>query len=97
MSLTIRAMTNEIRNKLADIIDRVKDPENGVSVSQMNLVAGIKHHQETNEFEVYMNAIGSTKACCMVLQLNAYSTMELLLKKEIEKEFPDSKIVFMNA
>jgi len=90
-------MTNETKTKLADILDRVKDPEDGMSVRQMNLVAGIKQNPETRDFEVYMYKLQPAKACCVVFQMSAYSTIELLLKKEIEKEFPGNSVVFKNA
>lgn len=90
-------MTNDTKVRLSDILDRVKDPQNGVSISQMNLVAGIKQHEEANEFIVYFNAIASAKACCVIFQLSTFSTMETLLKVEIEKEFAGSKVLFANA
>ena len=89
-------MTKETRNKLAEILDRVKEQENGMSVSQMELVAGIKHNDKTNEFSVYMYTLKTAKACCAVFQLNAYAVIETLLKTEIEKEFPGNKVVFKN-
>ena len=89
-------MTAEIKNKLAEILNRVKDPENGMSVSEMNLVAGIKLNEATNEFEVYMYTPETAKACCVVYQLNAYATVENLLKEGIETEFPNNTVVFKN-
>jgi len=89
-------MRKEIRDKLADILDRVKDPENGTSVAQINLVAGIKYNNLAKEFEVYMNTVKLAKACCALFQLHAYSEMEEVLKREIEKEFPNNTTVFKN-
>ncbi len=90
-------MRKEVRNKLADILDRVKDPENGMSVTQMNLVAGIKYNEPAKEFEVYMHSVKTAKACCAVFQLSAYAQIEELLKKEIEKEFPNNFVIFKNS
>jgi len=87
-------MTKEMKNKLAEILDRVKDPENGVSISQLGLVAGIKYYDKANEFSVYMYTLETAKACCMVFQLNAYGVIERLLKEEIEKEFPNQTVLF---
>ncbi len=89
-------MNKETKNKLSEILNSVKDPENGMSVTEMNLVAGIKLNETTNEFEVFMYAPETAKACCVVYQLNAYSTIEKLLKDKIEKEFPNNKVVFKN-
>jgi len=89
-------MNEDTKKKLADILERVKDPEDGMSVRQMNLVAGIKQNPKTKDFEVYMYKLQPAKACCMVFQIGAYSTIEQLLKKEIENEFPDSHVVFRN-
>lgn len=89
-------MTIAMRNKLAEILDRVKEPENGMSVNRMELVAGIKYNDKTNEFSVYMYTPETAKACCMVFQLNAYAAIETLLKAEIEKEFPGNKVIFKN-
>ncbi|GBD90682.1 hypothetical protein BMS3Abin04_01399 [bacterium BMS3Abin04] len=89
-------MTKAMRNKLAEILDRVKEPENGIPLSRMELVAGIKYNYKTNEFSVYMYTLETVKACCMVFQLNEYAAIETLLKTEIEKEFPGNKVVFKN-
>ncbi len=85
-----------MRTKLADILDRVKDPENGTSIAQLNLVAGIKYNNLAKEFEVYMYSVKPAKACCILFQLNAYAQIEELLKKEIEIEFPNNIVVFKN-
>ena len=89
-------MTEETKNKLAKILNEVKDPENGLSVSRMGLVAGIKLKEETKEFQVYMYSIETDKACCVVFQLNVYATIEHALKEAIEGEFPGYKVVFRN-
>jgi len=90
-------MTNEMKNKLAEILDRVKDPENGMALSQLNLIAGIKHREAEKKYEVYMFPVETAKACCVVYQLSAYAVLENLLKEEIEKEFPGNTVVFKNA
>lgn len=64
-------MRKEVRNKLAAVLDRVKDPESGTSVTQMNLVAGIKYNSLAKEFAVYMYPVKSAKTCCVAFQLNA--------------------------
>ncbi len=87
-------MNRETKNRLQQVLDRVKDPENGMPVSDMNLVAGIKYREAKLLFEVYLYPSQGAKACCLLLQLNAYSTMEQLLKKEITTEFPDHRVVF---
>ncbi len=89
-------MTEEEKKKLNKILHEVKDPENGLSVIQMGLVAGIKLKKDSGEFEVYMYSIEKAKACCVMLQLNAYATIEKMLKDAIEKEFPGFQVVFKN-
>jgi len=89
-------MTEETRKKLADILEKVKDPENGLSISRMGLVAGIKLKSESKLFEVYIYSIETAKACCFIFQMNAYATIENMLKEAIEKEFPGYKVVFKN-
>lgn len=85
-----------MRNRLAAVLDRVKDPENGTSVAQLNLVAGIKYNDQAKEFAVYMYTVKPAKVCCVVFQLNAYAQIEEMLKKEIEEEFPDNSVIFKN-
>ncbi len=89
-------MTEEIKNKLEKILDQVRDPENGLSVNQLGLVAGIKLKEEAKRFQVYMYSIETAKACCVVFQLNAYAAIEQALKEAIEGEFPGYKVVFRN-
>ena len=67
-------MRKEVRNKLATILDRVKDPESGTSVAKMNLVAGIKYNEPAKEFEVYMHSVKTAKACCVVFQCLSVKT-----------------------
>ncbi len=83
-----------MKQKLAAVLDRVKDPENGMSVSEMGLVAGIKYREAEQLFKVYLYPAEGAKACCVILQLHAYSTMEHLLEEEITKEFPGHQVVF---
>ncbi len=90
-------MTSEIKRKLVRILDQVKDTDGGMSIAQMNLVAGIKQNRETKELKVYMYKLQPAKVCCVVFQMGADSATELLLKKEIEKEFPDSSVVFKSV
>lgn len=90
-------MDTVIRNKLAAVLDRVKDPENGMPVSEMGLVAGIKYKDAAHLFEIYFYPAEGAKACCVLLQMNAYSTMEKLIKEEMEKEFPYDKVIFKTA
>ncbi len=87
-------MDRETKNRLQQVLDRVKDPENGMSVSEMGLVAGIKYKQTERIFEVYLYPAQGAKACCLFLQMNAYSTMEQLLKKEMITEFPNHRVIF---
>jgi len=90
-------MTEESKNKLAEILCNIKEPGTGMSLSKMNLVAGIKHNHMTNELEVFMETFETAKACFIVFQLNSYADIETRLKLAIEKEFPNNKVVFKNA
>ncbi len=89
-------MNQEMKNKLSNILDEVKDPETGLPVSQLGLIEGIKHKADLNELLVYMNSLETAKACCMVSQFLGYAKIEELLKEALEKEFPNQTVVFQN-
>jgi len=89
-------MTEDIWNKLADILDTVIEPESNLSISELAIVAGIKHDEDNKQFLVYMNPLDKAKACCMVFQLVGYSEVEVLLKEAIEHFFPTQTVVFKN-
>jgi len=81
---------------LADILDTVIEPESNLSISELAIVAGIKHDEDNKQFLVYMNPLDKAKACCMVFQLVGYSEVEVLLKEAIEHFFPTQTVVFKN-
>ena len=89
-------MEEKMKNKLSSILERVKEPQSGLSISEMGYVAGIKHEPITNKLIVVTDTRITPKACCMVFNLFGISRIENLLTDELKKEFPELEVKFVN-
>lgn len=90
-------MDDEMRNKLGEILDEVVDPESGLPISELGLVAGIKYNTIAEKLLVFMNPITSIKAYSLVYNFFGYGKIEELIREALQKEFPYLTIVFVNA
>lgn len=84
-----------MKQKLQAVIDRVKEPESGMSVSTLGLVNRIRYIKKQKKLLVILNPTRSGKLCCSVLSAMLLNTTKRDLAAELEKEFPDLAVEYM--
>ena len=79
--------------KIDGVLDRVKEPETGLSMSELGLVSRLRYSAKHKKLAVFTKPLDTNRHyCCTVLQgLLIKGTFERLTK-EFQKEFPDLQI-----
>jgi hypothetical protein len=87
-------MENIIQNKIDSVLDRIKEPQSGLSLSQIGFVEKIRCNSEGKKLIVFTNRLGHSKACCIALNMIVLGHIEKTLVEELKKEFPNHSIEF---
>lgn len=88
-------MDEEMKQKLQQVLDRVKEPESGLSISTLNLVNRIRYSEARKTLQVVLNPTQSGKLCCSVLSGLLLNTAKRNLVAELESEFPDLTVKYL--
>jgi metal-sulfur cluster biosynthetic enzyme len=83
-----------MKKKLAELLDRVKEPQSGLTISQLGMVIGIRFEPITKKLIVVTNPQITSKACCMVFNIYELGKIEELITAELNKEFPELNVEF---
>ena len=79
-----------MRQKIDNILDRVKEPETGLSIAQLGLVERIRYNQDKKKLTVFSSSLQHNHHyCCTVLQGLLISGTYKALTEAFRKEFPD--------
>ena len=71
------------------MLERVKDPETNVAISELGLVERFRYYPEQKKLSVFLNPVRPGKVCCSIISsLLLTSTLKNLMN-ELQKEFPD--------
>ena len=82
-----------MQQKIDHVLDRVKEPETGLSIAQLGLVERIRYSQEKKKLTVFScNLQHNHHYCCTVLQGLLISSTWNSLTEAFQKEFPDFAI-----
>jgi hypothetical protein len=85
-------MDSTIQKKLDGVLHRVKEPESGLSLSQLGLVERFRYSAKDRRLIVFKSKIMPGKGCCtLISNMLLHSTLESLIK-ELQYEFPDFSI-----
>ena len=84
-------------NRIDSVLDRVKEPESGLSIAQIGLVKRIRYSEKKNKLLVFTKAIAQTHACCTMLVLAQQSQILNLIEEEFKEEFPEHWIELVNV
>lgn len=90
-------MTPEMKKKIDDILEEVRDPESGLSVSELGLVRRIRYVKEKNLLYVFTDFQSHNPGCVACAGV-AMAVMASILKKLDEAfrvAFPDCAIEFI--
>lgn len=75
--------------KIEAVLDRVKEPESQLSISQLGLVKKVRYNKVRRKLSVFINTIQPGKCACTVITALLLSTILKSLTSEFKKEFPD--------
>lgn len=87
-------MTEEMKNKLDSVLERVRDPESGYPISRLGLVERFRYSEEKGELYVFTDFLSHQPNCmaCVGIAATIISTIRRNLLKELNKEFPDLNV-----
>ena len=79
-----------MKQKIDKVLDRVKEPESGLSIAQIGLVKKLRYNPTRKKMYIFTSTIRhNRKQCCTVLQGLLISSTLNSLTEEFKKEFPD--------
>ena len=78
-----------MKKKLQSVIERVKDPETNVAISELGLVERFRYYPEQKKLSVFLNPVRPGKVCCSIISSLLLSSILKDLMNELQKEFPD--------
>jgi len=81
-------MDDAMKKELDAVLDRVKEPESGLSVGDIGLVQKFRYVSSKNMLYVYRNSILPGKGCCTLISNMLLSTTQKELIGELKKSFP---------
>lgn len=84
-----------MKKSLQAVLDRVKDPEAGMSVTELALVKKIRYDQEHKKLLVFFNFIRPGPACCFLLSRMVLSAVKKELQTELERAFPQLTVEYL--
>jgi metal-sulfur cluster biosynthetic enzyme len=86
-------MTPLMKQKIEEVLDRVKEPETGLSIAQLGLVERLRYSKSKKKLSVILSALNRGQhKCCMVIQGLLLSSILNSLTEEFKKEFPELTI-----
>ncbi|MFH1935875.1 MAG: hypothetical protein ABIN18_30450 [Pseudomonadota bacterium] len=78
-----------MKKKLQSVLERVKDPETNLAISELGLVERFRYHPAQNKLSVFLNPVRPGKVCCSIISSLLLSSTLKDLMNELHKEFPD--------
>jgi len=90
-------MNSEMTQRIDAILERVKDPESGLSLDRLGVVTKVRYNEEKREMYLFTDFLNHFPTCntCRGIAAAIVSSIMRDLKEEFEKEFPDITIEFV--
>ena len=86
-------MTPIMKQKIDAVLDRVKEPETGLSVAQLGLVERLRYKASEQTLSVMVSDVNRGQhTCCIIIQGLILSSVLNALTAELKKEFPNLTI-----
>ncbi len=85
-------MDESMKKELDAVLDRVKEPESGLSLSEIGLVQKFRYLPHKKTLYVYRNPIHPTKGCCTLISNMLLETVQKNLLAELRAAFPGLRI-----
>jgi metal-sulfur cluster biosynthetic enzyme len=90
-------MDEEMKRTIDSVLDRVKDPESGYSVSELGVVTRLRYNEEKKELYVFTDFASHQPGCftCVGIAAMIQNSIQRWLTEEFAKELPGVKVVFV--
>lgn len=88
-------MDEEMKRKIDGVLERVKEPESGLSIAGLGLVERLRYSEKHRKLVVFTNPIKSPPGCCVIMAKLLQDATGKRLTEEFKKEFPDLSIEFV--
>jgi len=82
-------MDEIMKKKLESVLERVKEPETNLTISELGLVERFRYYPKKKKLSVFLNPIKPGKVCCSIISSLLLSSTIKDLMNELQKEFPD--------
>lgn len=82
-----------MKQKIDAVLDRVKEPETGLTIAQLGLVERLRYSEQKKKLSVFLSTINRNQhRCCTIIQGLLLSSILNSLTEEFKKEFPELAI-----
>jgi len=88
-------MDDSMKQKIDRVLDKVKEPESGLSVGEIGLVQKLRYSASKRTLYVFRNQILPSKGCCTLISNMLLETTQKSLIEELEGAFPDLSVVMV--
>jgi hypothetical protein len=83
---------NEMKKRIDEILDKVKIPESGLSLSQTNIIKKLRYVYSKKKLVVVKYPIHSEEGCCTLISNFLLNSVLKELCNELEEAFPGISI-----
>jgi metal-sulfur cluster biosynthetic enzyme len=90
-------MTQDMRERIDKVLDRVVEKESELSAAQLGLVERVRYNEKRNKLYVFTRAIHRTHGCCTLLALVQQSDFLGSLEETFKQEFPEHWVKIVNV
>lgn len=86
-----------MKNKIDSVLEDVKDPESGLSVSALGLVKQLRYAEEKKHLYIFTDFISHQPGCltCSAIATLVSGSIMRELEKAFSESFPDLAIEFV--
>jgi metal-sulfur cluster biosynthetic enzyme len=88
-------MDEEMKRRIDGVLERVKEPESGLSIAELGLVERLRYSEKYRKLVVFTNPIKSPPGCCVIMAKLLQDATGKRLTEEFKKEFPNLSIEFV--
>jgi len=92
-----KTLEKEMILKIDSVLDRVKEPESNCSVGELGVIKKFRYNKAKRALYIYANTYNSRKGCCYLITKLIETDLMDKIKNELEKEFPDLAISFVQG
>jgi metal-sulfur cluster biosynthetic enzyme len=86
-------MDEEMKRRIDQVLDRVKDPESGYSVADLGLIQRLRYNDEKKELYIFADFLSHQPGCmtCVGIASVVIDGIRRRLVEEFSREFPELK------